>query len=548
MSYRLLGAALLFVSLVACSSRTDVPHDAIERLAILPIENLTTDASLDWISAASTAVLSYDLTGPKHLYAARAPSIRDARLLRANRILEGYFAPAKDSLSFHLTIRDPAKQSTVRTIVISARSTDLAGAMDRLAKTLSPNARYFSTHNAEALRLYGEALRDQDRFDAAAHADSRFTSAYLAWAQRLLSQQDTAGAQRVAAEALSSNPSVDIIDRAELRYISTNAAGDSTARFEALQTLANELPSDPQVAQTLGELQLARRQFADAVRSLHRATQIDPGNAEIWNTLGYTRACAHDLAGAREALLEYQKLLPQGDANAEDSLGEVSYYLGDFAAAERHFTAAQLKDPDSQNGRELLKAAQARMMTGDLSGADKLAAQYDRLQKQRRPAVAALDTARWLFITGRRKNAMSQAAAIAQNAEAQLQLGLWRAQTGQAPVPAAIDSAGPLGRAIRLLLTGEDASPVLAPLFQQANPLSDSDIRALLAWSEFRSRPADAAKLADRYPIPLGGGDTLVASLVFPRFLLVRGTLLHSERDMKLWKQYEGDLPDAPAR
>ena len=82
---------------------------------------------------------------------------------------------------------------------------------------------------------------------------------------------------------------------------------------------------------------------------------------------------AHDVAGARAAFEKYQSLVGAADVNPIDSMGEIYFNNGDFASAEKSFLEAQQKNPAAfAGGRELLKAAEARLMTGDLSGADGL--------------------------------------------------------------------------------------------------------------------------------------------------------------------------------
>ena len=543
-----LGLALVAAaSLGSCTKSGQLPSGTLERLAIVPIENLTSDASLGWITAAATSQLAYDLTGPPHVYAARVDSAAQTQLVRANRVLEGYFAEEKGALAFHATLRDPVKQATIRTMTVTAAPAGVAAAIDQLAKDLNPAARNFGTPGAEAFRLYGEALDGHADFEALTRAHPKFSAAWLAWVESRLAHQDVPGAQKAAAAALASDTQMNAIDRAQIQYLVAMSGSEAGPRLHALTTLANLLPSEPEVLRTLGNLQYERRDFKQAVRSLHQATQIDPGNPSSWNVLGYARAEMRDLDGARDALKHYIELQPN-DPNAQDSLGEISYYFGDFPAAEGYFLAAYAKNPGALGSLDLLKAAQARLMTGDVPGADKIFGQYYQLRKQRQPGAAEYEQAQWLFLTGRGQQAIDKLKGMQTNPVIAMQLAIWMAQTGQAEPPDALASAGPLGQAALLLLKGQDASGVLQPLYRQATPATDGQIRALLAWSEMKSRPAEAAKLVDLYPIPLGAsGEPVFASLAFPRFLQVRGTLLHSEKDLKLWNQLTAsNKPAAP--
>lgn len=514
---------------VSCS-RAGAPREPIERLAILPFENLSSSTDLDWISRLSAAVLAYDFTGPRRIHPMRVETIADARLNRAGRTVEGYFASEHGALAFHATIAD-------RTFVVSGSADDVVAAMNRLAKDLSPDARALAGCNATAQRLYGEALQGRGGFESVAQGASGCAPVYLQWSEVLLARGDREGAARACTTALAL-PKVDAIDRAQFEFLCALAKSDSAGRLPALQRLATLLPADPELLRNVGELQLANRKLQAAVDSFAAETRADPYDATAWNELGYGRAAIHDLRGALQALEQYQRLLPLENPNGLDSLGEVSFFLGEFTAAEQYFLQANQKNPDARGGRELLKAAQAHMMTGDLAGADRIFA--------RQTNWSELDRAQWEFITGRRKKAIARLQAKTGNPAAALQLAVWNAQTGQGPVPAG--GSDPLSRAVAPLLSGQfrEAIALLEPLYRATNPASDGQVRTLLAWAYARSGQRETAgKLLDLYPIPLAsGGNAMLASLVFPRFVQLRGELLRSEKDQHLGRMYEGDVPD----
>ncbi len=512
------AAFVVAFSLLSCS-RTP---GGVERLAILPIENLTSSAGLDWVSHAASAVLAYDLTGPRGIRAIRTETLRDARLSGATRYLEGYFDNEHGALAFHLSIEDPAARKFTGAMSLSAPLDDIVAAMNRAAKDLDSRAR-------AAAGCKGAALQP-----TASQADPHCMPVYLPWAESLLARGDREGAARAASAGLAASNS-NAIDHAQLEYISATARGEDGARLAALQRLAALLPADPQLLRDAAELQLARRDFHGAAQSLEAAVRANAGDSAAWNLLGYVRADLRDLNGAREALEHYEQLAPE-DPNALDSLGEVSFYLGDFARAERYFLDAQRKNPSGEV--DLLKAAEARMITGDLAGADRLLAQR---------TWSGLDQAEWEFVTGRRKQAMARLQQMQADPRAALQLALWRAQTGEGPAPRAGND--PLSRAVSLLLAGQfaPATPLLEQVYGATNPAADGQIRTLLAWSYARTgRPDAAAKLLDLYPIPLGGsGDNpILAALTFPRFVELRGEILHSQKDRQLAAKYAGDAPD----
>ena len=64
-------------------------------------------------------------------------------------------------------------------------------------------------------------------------------------------------------------------------------------------------------------------------------------------------------------------------------------------------------------------------------------------------------------------------------------------------------------------------------------------------------RIAEARKLVQLYPLPLSSGDPIFASLIFPRFLYLRGVVLENEgkrskakQSYELFLKYAGDVPD----
>src|SRR5260370_9487853 len=118
------AAALL--ALRGCSR---APLPVIQRIAILPFENLTGDAAFDWIRSAGPVILSEEVSGAAHLFPLRAPTVSEAALAGATRLLHiGYSKPAyskravppaggpKDSaaLHFEFAIDNPCRHTFVR--------------------------------------------------------------------------------------------------------------------------------------------------------------------------------------------------------------------------------------------------------------------------------------------------------------------------------------------------------------------------------------------------------------------------------------------------
>ena len=340
------------------------------------------------------------------------------------------------------------------------------------------------------------------------------------------------------------------------------------------------------VVSRAGRIEIIAAGFPGAARDLETCTRLDPNQAENWNRLGYVLAYAQNLAGAREAIETYQRLLPAENVNALDSLGEVSFYLGDFNGAVNYFLQAEKKNPGQFPGAESAKAAQARLMTGDLREADAL---FQKHISTVQSPQSGLEEAQWEFLTGRQKEGLARLEKLIpalqpdQQALGLCQLSIWELAGGDAKAAGAMAAqavdrgvspgaknlgamcryisasptasfGSPLVDAYALLLAHRfrEAAPLLETLYRETNPLRDGQIRTLLAWAYVETgRIADAEPLLRTYPIPLASGDSMFASLMFPRYLFLRAVALEkngkraeAKQSYELYLKYAGDAPD----
>jgi Flp pilus assembly protein TadD/TolB-like protein len=525
------------------------PATMIERLAVMPLENLSSDPQWNWYSRASSAVVQYDLAGAKNIFAKTVDSLSAAQSMQASRVLEGYFLERNGRLAIRATVEDLRTTRAVGQIEIDGPvSAGLLPLANELARRMSSEARRFGTNNEKAFRFYGEALgasgaeATERALESATEADPGFAVSYLDQA-RLLRETGARDRALQVIQAGERGTHLDSIDQADFKYLAAAGSGDANARIQALETLAHITPANATTFVDLGEAQFERRNFPEAVRNYRAATLLNPEDSRTWNTLGYALAWTRDLQGARQAIQEYEKLAPE-DTNALDSLGEVSFYLGDFESAAKYFERAAQKNP-----AELVKAAEARLMTGDLRGADALFAKYvGPVQSPR----AAYQMAQWEFLTGRRMKAIEAMEKLvgALDGESQKlarsQLAVWELETGSSNAPGYGEVFGPL----RLLLAGKfrDALPALEAGFEKANPSSDGQLRVLLAWALVETGSIDrAAKLIEMCPLPLSSGEPMFASLIFPRYFALRAAVLEKQgkpdeakKNHELYLKYAG--------
>ncbi len=325
---------------------------------------------------------------------------------------------ATGRIGIRATLEDLGRNKTVDSFEIDgAVPAGFLPLANELARRMSPDARMFGTSNEKAFQFYGEALAARDSktveqaLEAATNADPGFSDGYLDEA-KLLAETGQRDRAREVVQA-GERTRLDAIERANLEYVGAAASGDAADRMKALERLTVATPANANIFKELGEMRSARRDFRQAAMEYRAAAHLDPDEPGTWNELGYALAWADDLSGAREALAQYQKLAPE-DNNVLDSEGEVSYFRGDFQSAGEYFEKAAAKNPS-----ELLKAAEARLMAGDLQGADALFLKHLGPAKARNGA--AYQMAQWEFLTGRRKAGMARMEKLAPELSGDLQ-------------------------------------------------------------------------------------------------------------------------------
>jgi tetratricopeptide (TPR) repeat protein len=584
------STVFLTLALTGCARETPGP----ERLAVVPFENLSSDLELDGAGRGAANAIVYDLAGAPNLYAETVQSMNGAYDMHASRVLAGYFSEGGGRVDLRAVVENTGSSKTIESIELHGPLTEgVLPLMNQLAARLSPGSRTFEAKAPEAFRDYERALTAEDRsaalqdLDSATKADPGFTVAYLDGARLLLGQGERNQAEKWIQGAQAGHP--DPIDQARLESVGASASGDGNGLERALQRLTQVTPADSRIFQELAEIELRRRDYSAAARNYERATRLNPDEPRCWNELGYMLAYAEDLAGARQALERYRQLLPKGDANALDSLGEVNFYLGDFSEAEKRFLEAGQLNRGEFGGAELLKAAEAGLMADHLKDADGLFRKYDGVVRGAQRFRATYQFAQWEFLTGRRKLAMEGIERILPSMDADTrsvalcQLAIWKLQTGDSKTAAALSNRaaelavsararslsalcravlGPgdgteprIAGAYALLFAGKfsEATPLLELLYRETNPLEDAQIRTLLAWAYVETgRAADAGRLLRTYPLPLSSGEPIFASMIFPRYLFLRGAVLEKQgrrteakQSYELFLKYAGDVPDA---
>ena len=614
MYYRRLAAALCLLFSFGCRK----PEPPIERFAILRFENLTPDPQLDWMGRAASEILIAGLSASPKIYVipsgalralsqilgaapVTAPGVSSERspalMAGATKIVYGQISNAAGSLRLEASVYNTATQRMERTA--SATGPESAGILalaESLARHLADTARPFGTRNTAALKEYvagleaaspAAAVQDLSR---AVAADPNFGAAYLGWFQMEIAQRHPNEAERVLQLAQTRASGMDGLSRLRLELEAARFRGDSAAAAHALEAIVRLTPADLGLFRNLGEGEFNARRYGEAIQHFRKALEIEPADPQLWNLLGYAQAYAGDLDAATKSLREYERLRP-AEANPLDSLGDVNFYLGHFEDAEKFYLQAQAKDANFANGSSRLKAAYARLLTGDISGADAIFQKYLDARPSGQNTLLEYRQAEWDFLTGRRRRAMDRLLASAQAmsvksngaplremvSSAYTQLAIWDIDMGdrqqaRANALKARTTAGP-GSAVTAIMAGfltqsaasanewkalaqtyfpsnapmpfrqlslaysllfakqfDAAEPVLKQLYDQSSPTAEQNLPVLLAWSLIETgRWRQAAALVATNPIPRATGFDPFSCLAFPRLFFLRGLVLEKQ-------------------
>jgi tetratricopeptide (TPR) repeat protein len=492
----MVAAGLVCLGFTASCSRRPAPE--LTREVFLTFDNLTGDASLDWMAQAAPKLLESDLTGLPKTISLTAAAVRDAYLERATRLVHGYFEMRSGKLHFEIEVEDAAGHRMIQT---AAEDGEFSDALNRAAKILDPAARTFPASPA------GVTAWGQGQYERAVMLDPDFALAWLGWIEQIAASPDPARANQareVAERALARPGLRSPIDRARLELAAAGLRQDDAARLAASRELVALIPADPALIGILAELEMNLRHFPDAVRHYQDFALADPGNLSAKNMLGYAQAFAGDLDGARKSFEQYGRQ-PGQAVNSLDSLGEALFVNGKFDQAERAFLAADQKaadqkDPAFLQGEELWKAAHARWLAGDLPGADQLMERYWQDRAKVHDNLLVWRRANWLYETGHREQAVELLMHAPPEAEqaAQRQLQVWNNLQSIPSDLAALEKD-----------------------YQHSNPVSDGLVRTLYAEALVRAgRKADARSLVQRWPLP--EQNALLQALMYPKFIELR--------------------------
>ena len=244
------------------------------------------------------------------------------------------------------------------------------------------------------------------------------------------------------------------------------------------------------------------RHFPEAVHALETATELDPEDGNLLNSLGYAQAFAGTIDAAAKSFEEYGRRTGQ-KANSLDSLGEAYFMRGKFSDAGKAFVSAHQANSTLLAGGDLLKGAYALWLSGDHAAADNLLASYLEFRRNQNDSLVAWREASWLYSTGRKDLAVVKLAAVSNKQLADQQAALWRGELK-------------LNQDIQGLKQRYDATP----------PANDAQVRVQYASALVDAGRNDEARpLLELWPMPWAPGDGILESWVLPEFLRLRAAV-----------------------
>ena len=411
---------LALVTITSLSCRNSPPPVAVERVAILPFENLTGDAALDWIGSSVQGAVVNQLVPVANLASLAVPAVRDAYLSRPTRLVTGYVERAPAGLRLRAVIEDPAARKVVSEFVVARKLEAFPEAVDALSRLISPQARPALTRSWPAFAALGRAQRSgtaEERralLEQAIAADANYAPAYLALAELNLATNNADGAKAALSRLESRKPAP--FESAQAKAALAAIEGNVAARVQALAEMAQASPANAALQFQAGSALVTAKRFAEGARAFSRGLVADPDNGDMWNSLGYARAYARDLPGAKEALARYARIAP--GPNNIDSLAEVHYHAGQFAEAKRLFLENLQKNDQSFGDVSLIKAAYTAFRMEGAPAGDPLFARYLKRLRDRKEDLRSRGLEfDWLYATGRRADAIAQTRSLAASGE-----------------------------------------------------------------------------------------------------------------------------------
>jgi tetratricopeptide (TPR) repeat protein/TolB-like protein/tRNA A-37 threonylcarbamoyl transferase component Bud32 len=372
----LAGVGIILAALLGYwLSRPPRALGARKALAVVSIENLTDDRSLEWLDRGVAELLTTDLAQAKTLEVISTERVRDlinrrtkgegrlppsesqavAKDAHADMFLSGSLLKVGSRLRLDLRAQDTATgvllfadkvEGADAQAVFGMVDQATAGILTRLAPSeaaAQPNAAAGLTSSLEALHAYEEGLSYDARYFVeeavgayrrATELDPQFAMAYHQLANVLYLIDFPAARQAIARAA-------ELADRSPLPRLQKLLIQSRRLWFDGrmpeaeqvAETAVHEFPLE--IAPRLGLAFAVYHQWrsTEATAVYEEIVRLDNRDPMAWNMLTYTYGLEGDWPHAIAAVERYAALLPPNDPNPLDTRGDVLAVNGRFEEA-----------------------------------------------------------------------------------------------------------------------------------------------------------------------------------------------------------------------
>jgi len=354
------GAAYVFRGKLpfSSSSKTAGPAQVLS-LAILPFQNASSDAALDYIGPSIAEGLSTDVgqakslrtVPPERIYQILhdmrvAPnSVFDPDMMRnvsnisnSDMLVSGRYTIANGKLRIDALLNDLKRDRRVPLVIEDADPKNLRAAVDRLAdlvrtnlavssdvlKELKESSFQPSSESPTALRAYNQGLQllrqgkvtdAVKAFKDAVQEDPKFALAY----SRLAATQSNLGydaeAEQASRKALDLSQQLPRAERYLIQAIHARVMKDTNGAITAYENLAKTFPENGDVEYALGSLYAEKGDYDKARAQFARILRNDPKDINALIATGTMEVSAGNANAALEALGNAQRLAVQFDNN-----------------------------------------------------------------------------------------------------------------------------------------------------------------------------------------------------------------------------------------
>ena len=376
------GAWLLsaYVSIPGGESEEAAPAAAVPAVGVVPFENRTGDAALDWYGEAIARLVMDDLAQSRHMHV-----VSDAQLaaLRAKApgsdalspaaatagiayLLTGDIMPAPGGLTVaaRLTETREGREVAARrldglaTAALVTTADDIAATVRKglglpPVETVDFLAADFAAGNPEAYELYLRGLRAFLEFrykDAVAAFSAALDKApdYTMARYRLAAALAYSGRMEEALQAIgkAAADASRLSDR-EARYVRAAEAHYARRYEEAIgqyRELIETYPYETEARALLSNIYMETNQYQEAIEQAAEMETIEPGNHVSPSVLGVAHLALREFSRAVQELQRYVEMEP-GRANAHHLLGDAYRSQGELDLASQEYARALEIDP-----------------------------------------------------------------------------------------------------------------------------------------------------------------------------------------------------------